>query len=68
MSNSHRIITDILLLSRKLLLKLLDSSSFANFVVSSGVIPPPPIRLHGVVLSEAQGQLYLYLYYNLLEG
>jgi len=35
-----------------------------------GAIPPtPPIRLHGVVLSEAQGQLYLYditLYYKFI--
>jgi len=25
-----------------------------------GAMPPPPIRLHGVVLSQAQGQIYLY--------
>jgi hypothetical protein len=28
----------------------------------------PPIRLHGIVLSEAQGQLYLYLYLCLLHS
>jgi hypothetical protein len=27
----------------------------------SGAIPPLPLRLHGVVLSWAHGQLYLYL-------
>jgi len=32
----------------------------------SGAIPPHPIRLHGVVLSEAQGQLYLYFYLTVL--
>jgi hypothetical protein len=26
-----------------------------------GAVPPPPIRLHGVVLIYAQGQLYLTL-------
>jgi len=26
-----------------------------------GAIPPPSIRIHGVVLNSAQGQLYLYL-------
>jgi len=28
-----------------------------------GYTSTPPIRLHGAVLSEAQGQLYLYLVY-----
>jgi hypothetical protein len=30
----------------------------------SGIMPPLPIRFHGVVLNlkKAQGQLYLYLY------
>jgi hypothetical protein len=27
-----------------------------------GAIPPPPIRLHGVVLSSAQGKLYFTFY------
>jgi len=27
-----------------------------------GDILPPPMRLHDVMLSSAQGQLYLYLY------
>jgi len=27
-----------------------------------GAVPPAPLRLHGLLLSEAQGQIYIYLY------